>query len=129
MELEHFGQELLELEERLAQGAKGVKIHPGLSRFYPADEKMFPLYERLSALGVPILVAPGTRAIFGPVVLPPPMGADALELWDITVRSAKFPGLYEMKRPKTSGDLQHIAEVFNPYLRGREWETIQKPAL
>ena len=83
----------------------------------------------LAGFGVPILVAPGTRAIFGPVVLPPPMGSDALELWDITLRSAKFPGLYEMKRPKTSGDLQHIAEVFNPYLRGREWETIQKPAL
>lgn len=83
----------------------------------------------LAGFGVPIIVAPGTRAIFGPVVLPPPMGAEALELWDITLRSAKFPGLYEMKRPKTAGDLQHIAEVFNPYLRGREWETIQKPAL
>lgn len=49
-----------ELEARLAQGAKGVKIHPGLSRFYPADEKMFPLYERLSALGVPILSDSGS---------------------------------------------------------------------
>ena len=85
--------------------------------------------DTLAGFGVPILDVPGARAIFGPVVLPPPMGSEALELWDITVRSARFPGLYEMKRPKTGGDLQHIAEVFNPYLRGREWETIQKPAL
>ena len=34
----------------------------------------------LAGFGVPILVAPGTRAIFGPVVLPPPMGQEALEL-------------------------------------------------
>lgn len=44
-----------ELDKQLAAGAKGVKIHPGLSRFYPGDEKMFPLYEKLSSLGVPIL--------------------------------------------------------------------------
>lgn len=44
-----------ELEARLAQGTRGVKIHPGLSRFYPADEKMFPLYERLQSSGVPVL--------------------------------------------------------------------------
>lgn len=83
----------------------------------------------LAGFGVPILVVPGARAIFGPVVLPPPMGDDALELWDVTVRSARFPGLYEMKRPKTTDDLAHIARVFNPYLTAREWETIQKPAL
>lgn len=49
-----------ELDERLAQGAKGVKIHPGLSRFYPGDEKMFPLYEKLSSLGVPMLSDSGS---------------------------------------------------------------------
>lgn len=49
-----------ELDKQLAAGAKGVKIHPGLSRFYPGDEKMFPLYEKLSQAGVPILSDSGS---------------------------------------------------------------------
>ncbi|MEX2445740.1 MAG: amidohydrolase family protein [Dehalococcoidia bacterium] len=60
-----------ELETRIEQGAKGVKIHPGLSRFYPADEKMTPLYERLQSAGIPILSdsgaagARGGRPVYG----------------------------------------------------------------
>ena len=42
-------------EEAEARKDLQVKIHPGLSRFYPGDEKMFPLYEKLSSVGVPIL--------------------------------------------------------------------------
>jgi hypothetical protein len=31
--------------------------------------------------------------------------------------------------PKTADDLTHIGNAFNPYLRTREWNTVQNPAL
>ena len=58
------------LEKNLAAGAKGVKIHPGLSRFFPNDERMWPVYERLQGAGIPILSDSGaagrqTGSVFG----------------------------------------------------------------
>ena len=44
-----------ELERGVALGACGVKMHPGLGRYFPADERMMPLYARLEELGLPIL--------------------------------------------------------------------------
>jgi hypothetical protein len=32
-----------------------------------------------------------------------------------------------MKVPKTAEDLAHIGNTFNPYLRAREWNTVQNP--
>ena len=83
----------------------------------------------LGAFGVPVIIAADTRAMFGPVVLPAPMGEEAMELWDITIRAAKFPGLYELKRPKTGVDLRYIGAVFSPYFNAREWQTVMNPAL
>jgi hypothetical protein len=83
----------------------------------------------LGGFGVPILKFATGRAVFGPVVVPAPEGSDALELWDLTVAYAHFPGLYEIKTPKMQADLEHIGNVFNPYLKAREWKTVQNPAL
>jgi predicted TIM-barrel fold metal-dependent hydrolase len=44
-----------ELELRVHQGAKGVKIHPGLNRFFPNDPDYWPIYERCQELGLPIV--------------------------------------------------------------------------
>ena len=44
-----------ELERGVAMGARGVKMHPGLGRYFPADERMMPLYARLEELKLPIL--------------------------------------------------------------------------
>jgi 2-hydroxychromene-2-carboxylate isomerase len=81
----------------------------------------------LGGFGVPTLVFPDGSAVFGPVVTPAPTGAAALRLWDLTVGWIEFPHLYEMRRPKTDGDVEHIAESFRPYLQAREWQTIQTP--
>lgn len=78
--------------------------------------------------GVPTLVFPGDRHVYGPVVAPAPTGKDAIALWEMTVAYAAVPHLYEMKTPKTDADLEHIAEVFAPYLAARDWETREKPA-
>ena len=89
--------------------------------------------QRWGGFGVPLIVLwPDTdhaRAVFGPVVHPAPLGADALALWDLTVAYARVPGLYELKTPKTSDDLTYIARAFAPYLEARQWPTIQHPAL
>jgi len=93
--------------------------------FYAVDE--------LGGFGVPIIVFPAMpkhapKAVFGPVVVPAPMGDDALALWDVTKAYRKIDGLYEIKTPKTPADLSFIARAFTPYLEGRDWESIQKPA-
>lgn len=78
--------------------------------------------------GVPIIVFPNGRAVFGPVVVPAPAGEDALALWDLTVAYTKVPGLYEIKTPKTRADLATIAQAFQPYLDNRQWRTVENPA-
>lgn len=82
----------------------------------------------LAGFGVPIITVPGGRAVFGPVVLPAPTADRALELWDITLRYSRFPGIFEMKTPKTDEDMQMIGRIFSPYLEARQWRTIQNPA-
>lgn len=89
--------------------------------------------EELAGFGVPIIVVPADettprRAIFGPVVVPAPMGDEALALWDVTLAYRRIRGLYEIKTPKTKDDLAVIARAFTPYLHGRDWESIQNPA-
>ena len=63
------------------------------------------------AFGVPLLVIGDGRAMFGPVIVPAPLGDDALKLWDIAVASSSFHGLYEIKRPRTQADLDYIAST------------------
>lgn len=82
----------------------------------------------LGGFGVPIITIDGGRPVFGPVVVPAPDGDDALALWRLTVAYTQVPGLYELKTPKTAADMRMIGEQFEPYLRAREWQTIQNPA-
>ena len=81
-----------------------------------------------AGFGVPILVFANNRAVFGPVVVPAPMGDEALRLWDLTVAYSLFEGLYEIKTPKTNADLNMIGKFFAPYLKARQWKTVQNPA-
>ncbi len=83
---------------------------------------------QLGGFGVPIIVFPSGRAVYGPVVVPAPSGDDALALWDLTEAYARIEGLYELKTPKTQHDLRAIATAFQPYLSAREWQTIENPA-
>lgn len=85
--------------------------------------------DRYGGFGVPIIVFPTGRAVFGPVVVPAPEGDDALALWDLTEAYSRINGLYEIKTPKTPADMRIIATAFEPYLTAREWATIQTPAL
>ena len=84
--------------------------------------------DRYAAFGVPVLVFPNDHPLFGPVVVPAPTGDEAVRLWELTVGWTEFPHLYELRKPKTDDDLRHIGEAFDPYLRAREWNTIENPA-
>jgi 2-hydroxychromene-2-carboxylate isomerase len=78
--------------------------------------------------GVPIIVMPNARPVFGPVVVPAPHGDAAVKLWDLCTAYSEIGGLFEIKTPKTTGDLRMIARRFEPYLTARQWATIENPA-
>ncbi|MEE9400347.1 MAG: amidohydrolase family protein [Dehalococcoidales bacterium] len=48
-----------ELVLRVGQGAKGVKLHPGMFSFFPDDKEMWPVYEKCQELGLPVLADSG----------------------------------------------------------------------
>ena len=77
--------------------------------------------------GVPILVFPSDRALFGPVIIPAPLGDEAMRLWDLVMAWQEFPHLWEMQQPKRAEDVALIGEVFSPYLEARSWRTIANP--
>jgi hypothetical protein len=80
------------------------------------------------AHGVPTIVFASGYAVYGPVVVPAPTGAEALALWDLVRAMQRFPHLYELRHPKTTDDLLHVAEHFRTYLTTRDWQTIENPA-
>ena len=80
------------------------------------------------AYGAPTIVLPGDHAVFGPVITPAPTGSASVRLWSLVRGWSEFPHLYELVHPKTADDRRHIAESFTPYLRSRDWNTIENPA-
>jgi 2-hydroxychromene-2-carboxylate isomerase len=84
----------------------------------------------LAGWGVPTLVFDhlpgGPQALFGPVLIDPPLGQDAVKLWQAVTAWLQFPQLYELQRPKRRADIEAIAKQFTPYLEARDWVTIQK---
>src|SRR5699024_11980893 len=81
--------------------------------------------------GVPTLFF-GEQALFGPVLVDPPHGQDAVRLWELTVGWLEFPHLYEIQRPKGTRDQERIGEVQQPnrdwrgWQRGKRGEVIQQ---
>ena len=75
--------------------------------------------------GVPTLFLDG-QCLFGPVLVDPPTGADALRLWDVVRGMAALPHVYELQRPKTAADAELIGQSLRPYLDGRDWVSINR---
>ena len=76
--------------------------------------------------GVPTLFFADGQCLFGPVLIDPPIGDDAVGLWDSVVAWTKFPHLYELQRPKTRSDEKVIAETFRPYIEARDWVSMNR---
>ncbi len=54
---------LQEVDTRHSEGARGIKLHPAAQRFYPNDRRLFPVYDRAQALGLPIIYHSGAFAL------------------------------------------------------------------
>jgi 2-hydroxychromene-2-carboxylate isomerase len=76
--------------------------------------------------GVPTLFFPDGQCLFGPVLIDPPRGAEAVRLWDAVAAWTAFPHLYELQRPKSRADEEDIVRAFLPYLQGRDWVSINR---
>jgi 2-hydroxychromene-2-carboxylate isomerase len=86
-------------------------------------------HERVTAaggFGVPTLFFPDGQSLFGPVLVDPPTGDDALRLWDVVTGMTSFPHVYEIQRPKAPKDLELIARQLQPYLDGRDWVSVNR---
>jgi len=83
----------------------------------------------LHVRGVPTLFFPDGQCLFGPVLIDPPTGQDAERLWDAVLAWTAFPHLYEIQRPKGRADAEQIAAAFGPYLRARDWVSIDRGAV
>jgi 2-hydroxychromene-2-carboxylate isomerase len=79
--------------------------------------------------GVPTLFFPGGQCLFGPVLIDPPAAGAAERLWDAVIAWTEFPHLYEIQRPKTRADAEQITAAFGPYLRARDWVSINRGAV
>jgi uncharacterized protein len=61
----HRGRAAVRAAERLVDehGVRGFKFHPSLQGFWPSDRSAYPLYERITELGVPALFHSGQTGI------------------------------------------------------------------
>ena len=75
--------------------------------------------------GVPTLFLDG-QCLFGPVLVNPPVGEDALKLWDVVTGMAGLRHVYELQRPKSAADAELIGRSLRPYLDGRDWVSINR---
>ncbi len=76
--------------------------------------------------GVPTLVFDDGQALFGPVLVDPPSGDEAVRLWEHVTGWLDYPHVYELQRPKTPKDVDAIVEAFQPYLEARDWLSVQR---
>jgi hypothetical protein len=90
------------------------------------------LIDQFGGFGVPTIVvsdeAHEPRAVFGPVILTPPQGDEAIKLWNTVLAFNEVPDLYEMRRPKKPEDITKISSTMAGYAAARQWRTIVNPA-
>lgn len=85
---------LAELERIAAAGLKGVKLHPEYQQFYADDEKMKPIYRKISQLGLITIFHAGYDYGFPPPYhCMPEHLARALHWFDSPVVAAHWGGL------------------------------------
>jgi predicted TIM-barrel fold metal-dependent hydrolase len=56
---------------RAKQGARGVKIHPGIFSFYPNDKAFWPMYQKCQELGLPVLSDSGPWPLASSLIIYP----------------------------------------------------------
>jgi len=61
----HKGERAVQDMERAVRelGLSGAKFHPGVQAFYPNDRTFYPLFEKITELGIPALFHTGTNGL------------------------------------------------------------------
>ncbi|KPK47759.1 MAG: hypothetical protein AMJ77_02075 [Dehalococcoidia bacterium SM23_28_2] len=49
-----------EVKDRVKEGAKGIKLHPTSQRYFPNDGRLYPAYQKIEELGLPIITHCGS---------------------------------------------------------------------
>jgi len=81
---------------------------------------------KAGGFGVPTLFFPDGSPLFGPVLIDPPTGDKATRLWELVTGMLEFPHVYELQRLKAPADADKISTVLKPYVRGRDWVSMNR---
>ena len=99
---------LAEIEARKAQGARGLKLHPGAQLFYPHDRRLWPVYDRCTQYGWPVVFHSGAFALGA-------VRTDYAKLEQFPDVLAAFPRLTVVMGHMGFGDFGTCAELAAEY--------------
>jgi len=97
-----------EINDRLKEGAKGIKLHPANQRFFPNDGRLYPAYHKIEELGLPIITHSGAAALAGD----PEEHARPANFVDVL---RNFPGLTLVLAHMARGYLDETLEIMQTY--------------
>jgi len=97
-----------EIDLRREQGARGIKLHPANQRFYPNDRRLWPVYDRAQALGLPIIFHSGAFALR-------PQATDHAHPRHFPEVLSAFPGLTAIMAHLAWGDFAACADLASAY--------------
>jgi hypothetical protein len=97
-----------EIDDRVREGAKGIKLHPVNQRFFPNDGRLYPAYHRIEELGLPIISHAGTAAMIGD----PEQHAHPVNFVDVL---RNFPSLTLVFAHMAHGYLDETLEIMQTY--------------
>lgn len=93
------------------------------------DDEIRADHDRVLALGgfgVPTLVFDDEQVFYGPVLIDPPMAEEALRLYELIAIAREFPHFFELQRPKGPQAQEAIKRALEPYLKGRDWRSMNR---
>ena len=97
-----------EIELRLSEGARGIKLHPPNQRFYPNDPRLRAAYVRMQELGLPVTFHSGAFALA-------PRAGDHGRAEHFAELLAAFPRLTVVMAHLAFGDFDACAELARTY--------------
>ncbi|MGQ9572952.1 MAG: amidohydrolase family protein [Dehalococcoidia bacterium] len=97
-----------EINERVKEGAKGIKLHPANQRFFPNDGRLYPAYQKVEELGLPIIAHSGAAALLED----PEQHARPANFVDVL---RNFPALTLVLAHMARGYLDETLEIMQTY--------------
>ncbi|MCJ7509881.1 MAG: amidohydrolase family protein [Dehalococcoidia bacterium] len=97
-----------EVNDRVKEGARGIKLHPTIQRHFPNDDHLYPAYDRAQELGLPIISHSGAFALAGD----PEQHARPANFVAVL---RQFPGLTLVLAHMARGFLDEAVEIMQAY--------------